>query len=512
MTTTLRLLLGDQLNLKHSWFAQTDEQVLYVLMEIRPEATYVTHHIQKLLGFFAAMRRFAEHLTAQGHRVRYLKINDADNAHSFEDNLRSLLAETDATRFGYQLPDEYRLDVLLSEMSQRLPVQAVEVADTEHFMTERGALAEMFKGKKQYLMETFYRQIRKKFGILLEPDGSPTGERWNFDAENRKKYKGEVPVPPPLLFSHNLQEIFGEIEQAKLPHFGEPKAHAYPWCLDASEARTVLQHFVTHLLPYFGTYQDALHTRYAFLFHSRLSFALNLKMIAPLEVVEIAVAAWQQNSSISLAQVEGFVRQIIGWREYMRGIYWAKMPEFASLNYFEHHRKLPDFYWTGNTHMRCVQEAVRGSLQNAYAHHIQRLMVTGNFALLAGISPDELDAWYLGIYIDALDWVEITNTRGMSQFADGGIVGTKPYVSSANYLHKMSNYCTQCTYDHKKRHGANACPFNSLYWHFYHRHAEKLQNNPRIGMAYRTWEKIDEREREKILAQAEAYLARIEML
>jgi len=264
-------------------------------------------------------------------------------------------------------------------------------------------------------------------------------------------------------------------------------------------------------LIHFGQYQDAMTTWDPFLFHSRLSFSLNTKMISPLEVVRKVETYWESHQDeVSISQVEGFVRQIIGWREYMRGIYWAKMPEFAELNFFGHERPLPSWYWTGNTKMNCLSKSISQSLEHAYAHHIQRLMVTGNFALLAGIDPAALDEWYLGIYIDAIEWVEITNTRGMSQFADGGIVGTKPYVSSANYIQKMSNYCGQCAYDAKKKTGHGACPFNSLYWNFYEVNRSKLQKNPRIGMAYRTLDKMSNKK--ELLAQAAEYLDKIETL
>jgi deoxyribodipyrimidine photolyase-related protein len=268
----------------------------------------------------------------------------------------------------------------------------------------------------------------------------------------------------------------------------------------------VLDTFIKERLVLFGTYQDAMTGRDAFLFHARISFALNAKIISPQEVVQSVTAYYRANSdSIGINQVEGFVRQVIGWREFMRGIYWAKMPEFAALNKLEHEADLPAWYWTGETKMKCLAHSIGQSLTHAYAHHIQRLMVTGNFALLLGVDPDEVDAWYLGIYIDAIEWVEITNTRGMSQFADGGIVGTKPYMASANYINKMSDYCGDCHYDRKLRHGVKACPFNSLYWAFVDRHRERLARNGRIGQMVRLWDRMEADEREATLAQAAFY-------
>ena len=265
-------------------------------------------------------------------------------------------------------------------------------------------------------------------------------------------------------------------------------------------------------LPYFGTFQDTMTPDAWSVYHSRISFAMNVKLISPHEVIEKVILHYRQNNEISLNQVEGFVRQILGWREYMRGIYWMHMPEYASLNFFNHENKLPDWYWTGETKMKCLSHSIKQSLQFSYAHHIQRLMVTGNFALLAGIHPDEVDRWYLGIYIDASEWVEITNTRGMSQFADGGIVGTKPYVSSANYIDKMGSYCSKCLYNAKLKVGEKACPFNSLYWHFYARNEQLLRKNPRIGMAYVTLDKMQPQFKEELLKQAELYLSKINEL
>jgi deoxyribodipyrimidine photolyase-related protein len=268
-----------------------------------------------------------------------------------------------------------------------------------------------------------------------------------------------------------------------------------------------LRAFVKSGLEAFGTYQDAMTAENWYLFHSRLSFALNTKMLRPLEVIQAVLRAWEQKKPpIQIQQVEGFVRQILGWREYMRGMYWAMMPDLESVNYFNHDTALPDYYWTADTPMNCMRRAIGQSLQHAYAHHIQRLMVTGNFALLAGIDPAQVDDWYLGIYIDAIQWVELPNTRAMSQFADGGQVATKPYVSSAKYIHSMSDYCETCAYDWKKRHGDMACPFNSLYWHFFERHRQLLGKNARVAMMYRVWDRMDTDEKKRILKQADTYL------
>jgi deoxyribodipyrimidine photolyase-related protein len=500
----LRLVLGDQLNAAHSWFMRPDDRVAYVIMEIRQETDYVKHHIQKVAAFFAAMRAFADHLDAKGHRVIYLTLDDPQNRQTLRDNIRELIRREGFTRFEYLLPDEYRLDIQLQALCKSLPVTCA-ARSSEHFLTEREELKGMFAGKKRFLMEAFYRRMRKRFDVLMEEE-TPVGGEWNFDTDNRSAYDGRVPIPEPLVFGNDLRAVVDMIRRAKVATFGGIHPRELIWPIDRSQALALLEHFLRHGLRHFGTYQDAMTLKSWSLFHCRLSFALNAKILHPMEVITAAIDAWKRHpKQISIQQTEGFVRQILGWREYMRGVYWAMMPELAEMNFFGHDRPLPDFYWTGETRMRCLAAAVEQSLTHAYAHHIQRLMVTGNFALLAGIHPDAVDAWYLGIYIDAIQWVELPNTRAMSQFADGGIVATKPYVSSANYIRKMSDYCGSCRYDAKKKHGEAACPFNALYWDFYNRHRDKLAANPRIGMMYRTWDRMAAAERKRILQQADIY-------
>ena len=512
MGITVRLILGDQLNHSHSWFDEVDEDVLYLMMEMRQETDYVRHHIQKVVGFFSAMRAFSSKLSSQGHRFLYLSITDPRNRQSIANNLEWIFEQFEVESFAYQLPDEYRLDQLLSDIAQELPVPAHAVS-SEHFLTSRSELGALFKGKKTYLMETFYRTMRRKYGILLDQEGGPIGGSWNYDSQNRNRYDRKVAPPPVTQTISNVEEIYQEISAAGIPVIGQIDTAQFLWPVTRPQALEMLEDFVSTRLPWFGTYQDSMDNEEWALFHSRISFPLNVKLLHPLEVVDRALEAWHQDPElISLPQIEGFVRQIIGWREFMRGVYWAKMPEYASMNYFRHSRQLPDWFWTGETNMKCLSTAIQTSLNHAYAHHIQRLMVTGNFALLAGISPDELDQWYLGIYIDAIEWVEITNTRGMSQYADGGIVGTKPYVASANYMNKMSNHCKACHYNPKIRHGERARPLNSLYWHFYDRHESLLRKNPRIGFAYRTLSKMNPEEYKQTMQQAERYIQRMDSL
>lgn len=500
----LRLILGDQLNEKHSWFDKPDKTFTYVLMEIRQETDYVKHHVQKVLAFFAAMRAFAEKLKAKGHSVIYLRLDDPKNRQTIAGNIEKLLKEKHFTRFEYLLPDEHRLDVELRKLAKSLSV-SWEAVDTEHFITRRQDFNDFFAGKKRYLMESFYRQMRKKHNILMEGQ-KPLGGRWNFDVENRRRYDGRVPIPKPKLFHNDVRVLHKLIEKSGVKTFGTVDPRHLIWPINRSQAQSLLNAFLKNGLKEFGTYQDAMTTESWSVFHARISFALNTKMLHPLEVIKAAIRTWEkQKRSIKIQQIEGFVRQILGWREYMRGIYWSLMPKLGRMNFFKHKAALPDYYWTAETKMRCMGAAVGQSLEHAYAHHIQRLMITGNFALLAGVDPDQVEEWYLGVYIDAVEWVEMPNTRAMSQWADGGLVATKPYVSSANYIHKMSDYCGQCNYDRQKAHGESACPFNGLFWDFFHRHRKKLEKNPRVGMMYRTWNRKDRKEQQRILKQADSY-------
>lgn len=507
---TLRLLLGDQLNPAHSWFEKTDGSIIYCLFEMRQETDYAWHHVQKVIGFFLTMRAFAEDLRSKGHQVEYLTLDHPDNRQTLPDNLLFFIEKHQAQRFEYLLPDEWRLDRQLRQFCEALPIPS-QAYDTEHFMASRYELRDFF-GKKNYLMESFYRAMRRKYDVLMDGDQPATGQ-WNYDHDNRQKLpKNHVP-PQPLVFRREVTELVQLLEKQGVKTIGKVDASDFGWAVTRAEGLQLLDYFCEQLLPHFGDFQDAMTPHHWALYHSRLSFVMNVKLVSPLEVVQRAVAEWQRRpEAISISQLEGFVRQIIGWREYMRGIYWAKMPDFAKLNFFENERPLPSWFWTGKTKMACLRHAIGQSLEQAYAHHIQRLMVTGNFALLAGIHPDEVDAWYLGIYIDAIEWVEITNTRGMSQFADGGITGTKPYCSSAAYIHKMSHYCEGCFYNKNLRTGERACPFNSLYWHFHDRHRDRLERNPRIGMVYRTWDKMSGEARAATLEQAEMYLSKMEEL
>lgn len=511
--TTLRLILGDQLNPDHSWYTQVDEDVVHVLMEVKQETSYVLHHAQKVLAMFAAMRAFAEHLRARGHRVRYIAIDHPSNRQAISANLDALIAHHQAARVAYQAPDEWRLDDELARwaQAQRSKGLTVEMTDTEHFLTARGEAAQLFAGRKQWLMEHFYRHMRRRHGVLMTADRQPEGGQWNYDADNRKAWSGQPPEPQDWRVPHDHHELWQDIVDAGVATFGSAQAERLPWPLDTDEARSHLRAFVAHALPHFGDFQDALSQRANRLFHSLLSFALNVKMLHPREVIDAAEQAWL-NGHAPLAAVEGFIRQILGWREYVRGVYWAHMPGYGEQNHFGHTLPLPSWFWTGRTRMACMSRAIGQSLQDAHAHHIQRLMVIGNFALLAGLDPKALHHWYLGVYIDAFEWVELPNTLGMSQFADGGLLATKPYVSSAAYLDRMGDHCRHCPYQRKERLGPQACPFNALYWDFHLRHEDLLRRNPRIGMVYRQLDRMTPEAKQAIGEQAKHLRENLERL
>jgi deoxyribodipyrimidine photolyase-related protein len=534
--STLRLILGDQLNPLHSWFAAVDDSVIYVLMELRQETDYVLHHAQKIIAIFAGMRDFAAQLKSAGHRVHYITIDDEANLPTITDNLSALISHYQATAFEYQAPDEWRLYVQLADFAKSLPKSlsvTAQMVESEHFFTSRDEVSTLFGERKKWLMESFYRQMRVKHSVLIEAGSKPpkpVGDQWNFDAENRKAWPG-VPLAPADIRTLNRKTydysaLWATIVKAGVKSFGESNATKFGWPLNRTEALAQLDTFIDQVLPNFGDFEDAMSSKSWRLFHSLLSFSMNVKMLNPREVVAKAEAAGRSGAA-PLAAVEGFIRQILGWREFVRGFYWAKMQDsagvnpdasYADNNFFNHQLPLPQWFWTGDTKMRCMAAAVGQSLEQAYAHHIQRLMVIGNFALLAGLNPKALHHWYLGVYIDAFEWVELPNTVGMSQFADGGLLATKPYTSSAAYIDRMSDYCKGCSYDKKLREDTptkKACPFNALYWDFHLKHADKLAANPRIGMVYQQLKKMklgEEGKIEALQAQAASLRGRLDEL
>ena len=488
---TIRLILGDQLNHKHTWYSSTDDNIIYFMAEMRQETDYTRHHIQKVVAFFLSMRNFKNWLEDRGHKVVYYTLDDNNNEQDLTKNLNKLIKKHNADKFEYQLPDEYRLDEQLNDFCKNLDIET-QSYDTEHFLTSRTDLSKFYKGKKQYTMEYFYRHMRKKYDIMMVNDSDPEGGKWNFDKSNRQKWNGKPEIPHERGFRKDVSEIVELLTEQGVKTMGHIDASNFSWPTSREDGLAVLNYFCKNLLIHFGDYQDAMHTDEKFLFHSRLSFALNSKMLHPQEVIESVISHWREHKEdIHISQVEGFVRQIIGWREYMRGMYWKEMPRYKRSNRLDNQNKLPEFFWTADTKMNCLHHAIKESLDEAYAHHIQRLMITGNYALLNMTHPDEVCDWYLGVYIDAIEWVEITNTRGMSQYADGGLIATKPYVSSGSYINKMSNYCKDCHYKVSKKTEEDACPFNSLYWNFLDEKREYFEDNQRMSMMLSTLDKMD---------------------
>ncbi|MFT6791415.1 MAG: deoxyribodipyrimidine photolyase-related protein [Cellvibrionaceae bacterium] len=493
---TLRLILGDQLNAEHSWYNNKDSSILYVIAELYQETLYVKHHGQKLAAFFLAMAEFSAALRKAGHHILYLTLDDTKSFETLDDLILDLIKKYKISNFEYQRPDEYRLLQQLNNLKLPSSVQVSRV-DTEHFLLPFAEINDYFQEKKHRKMEFFYRKMRRRFNLLMEGD-KPLGGKWNYDADNRNRLKKNdiEALPEPLVFKNDISDIRQRLQRHKVDTIGKLE-NSLIWPKNQRQSLKLLRFFCEHCLPKFGIFQDAMtcesNHRWS-LYHSRLSFALNAKILHPKTVLDEAVKAFEKaKGGIELSQIEGFVRQILGWREYVRGVYWVNMPDYKKHNRLRAIRNIPDYFWTGETRMNCMGQAISQSLEFAYAHHIQRLMITGNFSLLSGIHPDQVDQWYLGIYIDAIEWVELPNTRGMSQFADGGIVATKPYAASGNYINKMSDYCKNCHYNVKQKTETSACPFNSLYWDFMNRHRESLEKNPRIGMIYKNWDKQDKK-------------------
>lgn len=509
---TLRLVLGDQLNIKHSWFQKIEQDVCYVMMETRSETDYVKHHIQKIVGFFLAMRNFKRTLQKQGHEVYYFEIDSINNCQNFKDNILHLIKELNITKFEYQEPDEFRLSKELDDFTKNLSIQS-EIFSTEHFLTTRDEVRKFFENKKTWRMENFYRMMREKYNILLDEDKKPTGGKWNYDYANRQKWKNDNLIPLRINKSKNVSSYVELIKKLNINFFGEIDEKNFIWPESREQALLLLKDFKNNFLKNFGYYQDAMHDTEPFLFHSLLSFSLNTKMLHPLEVIQAVVNIYDEKKDHDLLPaVEGFIRQILGWREYIRGVYWAQMPDYGQNNYFQFNQTLPGWFWNGKTSMNCMRVSINDSLRHAYAHHIQRLMVIGNISLLLGLNPQELHLWYLGIYIDAIEWVEMPNTIGMSQYADGGFLASKPYNSSASYIHKMSNYCGGCRYNPKEKFSRDACPLNVLYWNFYIKQQDRLKGNQRLGIVWMQLNKISHDEKIKITEKAKAIIKDIETL
>lgn len=500
----LRLILGDQLSRSISSLKDIDPAHDMILMcEVWEEATYVKHHKKKIAFLFSAMRHFAAELKQSGHKVHYTKLDDPDNAGSFSGEIGRALMTGAFERIVVTFPGEYRVlkDMEMLEKRFGLPV---EIRPDDRFLSNPANFAAWAKDRNQLRMEFFYRDMRRAHNILMNGD-EPEGGQWNYDPENRAPPKGEIEVPPPFSIKKDAvtQECINLVEKRFPDHFGD--LEPFHFAVTRNDALRVLDHFIEVRLENFGAYQDAMIQDEPWMFHSHISFYLNCGLLLPLEVIIRAQDAYYKRQA-PLNAVEGFIRQILGWREYVRGLYWLKMPDYATENYLDAKRALPWLYWSGETKMNCMRQCVSETKQNAYAHHIQRLMVLGNFALLAGIDPGKVNEWYMIVYADAYEWVEMPNVTGMILFADGGILASKPYAASGAYINRMSDYCKNCSYKVTKKNGPEACPLNYLYWDFFLRHEKKFQANPRLAFTYRTLKAMDDEKREAVTADTARFL------
>ncbi|MDX1744009.1 MAG: cryptochrome/photolyase family protein [Ruegeria sp.] len=500
----LLLILGDQLSSDISSLrAGKPNRDIVVMAEVRDEASYVPHHKKKIAFVFSAMRHFAAELEDAGWFVRYVKLDDPDNSGDLPGELTRAVKDHGIDHVLMTEPGEFRLKTNLSDWSRDTQTELV-MLDDDRFVASHDEFHDWAEGRKQLRMEYFYREMRRKTGLLMDGD-APEGGKWNYDSQNRKPAKSDLFMPRPLQTEPDAitEEVLNLVEDRFGNNFGTLRPFWFG--VTRAEALKALSMFVEQALPRFGDYQDAMLESEPFLYHSVLSLYINAGLLDPLETCERVAQAYHDGHA-PLNAVEGYIRQIIGWRDYMRGIYWYSGPEYTQQNFFGAKRPLPDFYWTGRTDMACMAAAIGQTKEEAYAHHIQRLMVTGNFAMLAGIDPHEVHEWYLAVYADAYEWVEAPNVIGMSQFADGGLLGSKPYAASGNYINKMSDHCTNCSYDVKQKTGPEACPFNPLYWDFLLRNEEKLRGNPRLGQVYRTWDKMDEAKKKEYRDSARVFL------
>ncbi len=485
---TLRFILGDQLSQNISSLRDCDKSNDIILMcEVMAEATYVKHHKKKIAFLFSAMRHFAEELEAQGHHVRYIKLDDEHNSCSFTGEVERAIKIHTIEQIIVTYPGEYRVLQDMLSWGKRFGMP-VEIRSDDRFLCDPDEFVVWAEGRKQLRMEYFYREMRKKHAVLMNDDG-PEGGQWNYDAENRKPPKEGLTIPATYHSEPDAitQEVMSLVAERFNDHFGD--LEPFHFAVTRDQALIALRQFIEQRLSQFGDYQDAMIEGEPWMYHSHISFYLNCGLLLPLECVQAAEQAYTDQKA-PLNAVEGFIRQIIGWREYMRGIYWLKMPDYAKQNFFDANRKLPGFYWTAKTKMNCLHHCVKETRQNAYAHHIQRLMVLGNFALIAGIDPTHVNAWFLIVYADAYEWVELPNVSGMILFADGGYLASKPYAAGGSYINKMSDYCKNCDYKVKQKTGPDACPFNYLYWDFLVRNRDRLASNHRLGMMYKTYDRM----------------------
>ena len=507
--TILIPILGDQLT--HGLASLGDvakADAIVLMMEVADETTYVRHHKRKIALVLSAMRHFADELRADGWVVEYVRLDDPDNSGSFTGEIERAIARHRVQAIRIVESGEWRVKVMIDSWQKRFGLP-VTVLDDDRFLCGILEFQTWAQARNDLVMEFFYREMRRKTGLLMTTDGKPEGGQWNFDKENRKPPKRGVNYPEPMHFAPDeiTREVMTLVSNRFASHFGRLEKFALP--VTADQARKALTHFIRTALPDFGAYQDAMVTGQDWLYHSWLSPALNLGLLTPLEVAQAAARAYAAGD-VPLNAAEGFIRQIIGWREYVRGYYWMEMPDVATANALGADRALPEFYWTGETDILCLAEAVRNTRDHGYAHHIQRLMVLGNFAMLAGVRPQDVADWFLVVYADAYEWVELPNVIGMSQHADGGRLATKPYAGGGAYINRMSDHCGRCRFDVKQRTGPDACPFNALYWDFLARNERRFRRNRRMTHVYSGWDKMKPDVRDAIRERAQLFLASLQ--
>ena len=501
---TLIPILGDQLSHNLSSLAGRDKNGAIILMvEVDEETSYVGHHKSKLAYVLSAMRHHADDLRSVGWTVDYVKLDDAGNSGSFNGEVARAIERHRPDAICVTEAGEWRVKAMLDSWTDRFDIP-VNVWPDSRFLASHAEFENWANDRKQLRMEFFYRDMRRKSGLLMDGE-KPEGGQWNYDAENRKPAKRDLIMPKPLHFKPDkvTQEVIAMIEARFAENIG--RTEKFGFAVTREDALKQQQHFLDHALPNFGDYQDAMLTGEPFLWHSILSPYINSGLLDPVALCR-EVEARYRAGKVPINAAEGFIRQIIGWREYVRGIYWFAGPDYVDRNELGATRDLPSFYWSGKTDMHCMSEAIGQTLEYAYAHHIQRLMITGNFALIAGVNPRQVHEWYLAVYADAYEWVELPNTLGMSQFGDGGMLASKPYASSGAYINRMSDYCRSCRFDVKQRTGPDACPFNALYWDFIARNENRLKKNPRMAMPYKNWERMAEADKIALKRQAKQFL------
>lgn len=507
----LILVFGDQLNHDSAVFDDFDAQQDIVWMaEVDHEASYVPSHKLRLAYFFSCMRHYRDELLDQGKQVIYHELKaDArkDSGKTFQELLTQAVRQVKPQRLVAVMPGDHRVLQEVQTVAKEWQIE-LEMRQDRHFLTTLDEFASWAKGRKQLVLESFYRKIRKERQVLLTKEGKPIGGEWNFDKDNRETFgkqgPGQLPELKTLKPDRITKQVIELVQSRYKNHPGRLDNFTLP--VTRKQALAFLDDFIEHRLPRFGQYEDAMWEDEAFLYHSRLSAMLNLKLLNPQECIGLAVDAYE-NGQAPINSVEGFVRQILGWREYVKGIYWHHMPDYVEMNALEHTGEVPDFFWTGETEMKCIAQSMKHVLDHAYAHHIHRLMVLGLWALLSGVHPRKFHDWHMAMYLDAIDWVSLPNTLGMSQWGDGGIMATKPYCATGQYIQRMGNFCQDCRFNPKKATGEDACPFTTLYWHFLHRHQEKLQSNQRMAFQMRNLQRKSKEELQAILEQAELWLS-----